>query len=211
MLRVAQNPPIKITREFQRVQERLRSMPRARSMQDIQRSGGVYNDPSSGGRYTGRVQPPSRRMRTYQGGSFVRVSVPDNWREFQGNSAVQFAPEGGYGEQGITHGIMMGVERSSGGSLQQATERYVQSLLQNNPYLRPQTGLTRASVAGKNAYAVTLAGRSPVTGSTEVVTIYTTPMRSGDLFYVAMVVPQDEVYEYNDTFRAILQSIDLNG
>ncbi len=63
-LRVSPNP-IKVTREFQRVQERLRSMPRARSMEEIQRdykgSSGATTNPTSGGRYTSSVQAPSTR------------------------------------------------------------------------------------------------------------------------------------------------------
>src|ERR1043166_665515 len=63
-LNVSPNP-IKVTRDFSRIQERFRAMPRARSMAEIERgapagnsNGGGYN-PTANGRYSSRVEYPS--------------------------------------------------------------------------------------------------------------------------------------------------------
>jgi hypothetical protein len=211
-LRVSSNP-IKVTREFSRVQERLRSMPRARTMAEIERSGqrnGGAGNPTAGGRYTRNVQLPSRSYRTYSSGNWVSVSVPNNWREFSTSSQVTFAPEGAFGDNGITHGAMMGVEQGSG-SLSSYAQEYIEGLAQANSYLRQQGGLQRATLGGRTAYAGQLSGRSPVTGETEVVTVYVTQLRSGEMFWLATVVPQDESYNYNTAFRTMINSVRLGA
>ncbi len=213
MLRVSSNP-IKVTREFSRVKERLQGMPRARSMAEIEKASkgsGSTQSPTTGGRYSNTVQYPSTRMRAYSSGNWIRLNVPNNWREFSGEQIVQFAPEGGYGNEGITHGAMIGIDRSGGANLEQATEDYLNSVLQGNSYLRQRSSFSRTTVAGRSGYTAVLSGRSPVTGRTEIVTVYTTQLRSGDLFYVATVAPEAESSRYSNAFRTMINSIRLNG
>lgn len=210
-LRVSSSP-IKVTREFSRVQERLRGMSRAQTMAEIER--GYKNtsstqSPTSGGRYSDSVQIPSTRTRAYNSGNWIRINVPSNWQEFSGRESVQFAPAGAYGDQGITHGAMIGIVQANG-QLDQATENYVQGLLESNNYLRQRTGFSQTRLAGRQAYTTILSGRSPITGETENVTIYTTQLRNGSLFYVAAVAPQSESYSYNTAFRNMVSSIRLN-
>lgn len=210
-LRVSPNP-IKITRDFSRTQERLRALPRARTMAEIERDqkAGQNTSATAGGNYSRQVPYPSGRYRTYQSGNWIRLNVPNNWREFEGQSEVTFAPEGAYGDQGITRGAMIGLYRSRGGTFAQASEDYINGILQANTYLRQQRGFTRATVAGRQGYATSLAGRSPVTGQNEVVTVYTVPMRSGDILYVAAVSPSAESFRYDSAFNTMIRSIRLN-
>lgn len=210
-LRVSSNP-IKVTQEFARTQERLRAMPRAQSMAEIEKNSqsSSTNTAISNGRYSNNVPMPSSRYRTYQSGNWIRMNVPGNWEEFAGQSDVTFAPQGAYGNQGITHGAMIGLYRSRGGTFNQATQDYVNGILEANPYLRQQSGFSQTRVSGRQAYVTTLTGRSPVTGRDESVVIYTLPMRSGDLFYVAAVAPTSESYRYNNVFRSMVNSIRLN-
>lgn len=211
-LNVSPNP-IKMTQEFARTQERLRAMPRARSMAEIERdykAGQSGSSQTASGRYSNNVPYPSTRYRRYQSGNWIRMNVPSNWQEFSGQSDVTFAPQGAYGNQGITHGAMVGIYRARGGSFDQATQDYVSGILQANPYLRQQSGFSRTTVAGRQAYATVLSGRSPVTGRGESVTVYTLPMRSGDLLYIATVSSTDDAYRYNSAFRTMVNSIRLN-
>ncbi len=210
-LRVSPNP-IKITRDFERIQSRFRSMPPARTMAEIQKQGGGQGteNPTAGGRYTRNVPNPSQRAKEFNEVSWARVWIPDNWREFGNQNAVQFAPDGAYGDQGITHGMMMGVYPSSNGTLRADTEAYVNETLQANQYLRAQTRLTSRSLARRQGLTLQLAGRSPITGDTEVVNIYTTRLRDGSLFYAVTVVPSNQVNVYSNTFQNVLGSIELN-
>ena len=213
-LNVSPNP-IKITREFSRVQERLRSMPRARTMaeiqRDYQRSGGASQSqsPIANGNYSRSVPFPSTRSRVYSNNA-MSVNVPSNWEEFNTSGQVWFAPEGAYGNQGITHGAMIGAARANSNNLAQSTRDYIDQLLQANPYLRRSGTQQRATVAGRTGYATVLSGRSSVTGRIEVVTVYTAHLRSGDLFFVATVSPEEETYRYNSVFRNMVSSIQLN-
>lgn len=214
MLRVSSNP-IKVTREFSRVKERLRSMPRARSMAEIEqeykRTGGsgTGQSPTAGGRYSNSVPYPSTRTRVYNAGNVIQFSVPDNWREFSSTGDVQFAPEGAYGDQGITHGVMAGTSTATG-SLQQATQDYVNVILQGNSYLQQRTGFSRTTIGGRSAYTTVLSGRSPITNRTEVVTVYTTQLRNGSLLYIDTVAPEEDSYQYNAAFRRVVSSVRLN-
>ena len=214
-LNVSRNP-IKITRDFERTQARFRSMPKARTMSEIGKEGGNgegggTQSPTANGRYTATVAVPSTRVRSYTGANWLQISVPSNWLDFASQSDVQFAPEGAYGDQGITRGMMVGV--ISGGQntdLATASDAYLNQLLQGNSYLRQRGQLVQTSVARRQGYTTSMSGRSPVTNRTEVVTIYTTQLRTGELFYAVTVVPDAESYSYNTAFRNVLNSIRLN-
>ncbi len=213
-LRVSNNP-IKITRDFERIQARFRAMPRAKTMAQIEKEaagqqGGETTNPANSGRYSNSVQFPSTRTRAYSGSNWLRLSVPSNWLEFPSQDDVQFAPEGAYGQDGITRGAMVGIFQGRNNDLTSDSETFVSSMLQGNSYLRQRGGLVQTSFAGRQGYSAQLSGRSPITNRTEIVTIYTTQLRNGGLFYIATVVPDEESYNYSNAFRNILSSIRLN-
>ena len=105
----------------------------------------------------------------------------------------------------------MGIEQNNSGSLVNAAQDYISGLAQSNSYLRQQGSLQRASLGGRAAYAGLLSGRSPVTGRTENVTVYVTQLRSGELFWIATVAPQDDSYSYDAAFRTVLNSVRLGA
>ncbi|MBA2380285.1 MAG: M48 family metalloprotease, partial [Blastocatellia bacterium] len=202
LLRVSSNP-IKITAGFERTKYKLASMPPAQTMAQIEQGRGQAGggqSPTAGGRYSTNVQAPSNSRRNYTSGNWIQMSVPSNWREFPTQQSVIFAPEGAYGDQGITHGAMIGLARPSSTNLTQGTQEFVRGLLQGNAHLRQSGGYQNTRLSGRQALATTLSGTSPVTRRVEVVTIYTTQLRNGELFYVAAVAPQNETSRYNNAF-----------
>lgn len=209
LLRVSPNP-IKVTREFERIQAKFRAMPKAKTMAEIEKDAknNSGTNPTAGGKYSQNVPNPSGRYRSYNA-NVVRFNVPDNWKDFGGNSDVTFAPDGAYGDQGITHGAMIGTYPGQG-NLQQDTQDYLKGILEGNQYLRQQNSASRTTINGRNAYVTTLSGRSPVTNRTELVTVYTTQLSNGQLVYFDMVVPENESYSYANTFRGILNSVRFN-
>jgi Zn-dependent protease with chaperone function len=228
MLRV--NGGMRDSRQFAQVQARLRGYPRSRSMEEIARGGQQYPNQGGGNRYPDdrypndnrypddtygrgeRVAYPSTSYRT-QGNNLFRVAVPSNWRALGGDqTSVTYAPEGAYGSQGITHGVMFGTDRERSTNLRQASQQYVSDLLQaqGNQYLRQTGGWRNITVGGRSGLSTTLSGRSPLTGRNEVVTIITTMLSSGDIFYMAAVAPQDEYQIYQRTFSDILNSLQIN-
>jgi beta-barrel assembly-enhancing protease len=226
LLRVSSREVARDSREFQRIQQRLRGGGRAPSMEEIARGQGGYqqdtrypqdnrypqdpNYPQQGGvsgNY-GRVDYPSNRYRQV-GGNVFRMNVPDNWREFGQGNSVMYVPEGAYGNTGITHGVMVGTERMQYNDLNRATQQYVNELLQANPHLRAQGGLRQHSISGRQARQVTLVGRSPVTGRNEIVNTYVTVLRNGDIFYINVVAPQNEYRVFEPAFVQVLRSLQL--
>jgi hypothetical protein len=193
-------------------------------MEEIARSGQRYPNQGGGQQYPDqgqqggvyargeRVAYPSTQYQT-QRTSLFSVAIPSNWRQAGGDQrSVSYAPEGAYGAQGITHGVMFGVGQSQASDLQSAARDVVSSLTQGeNNYLRQTGNFTRTTMDGRSALAATLTGRSPLTGRNERVTIITTALGNGQVLYMAAVAPQNEYATYQRAFNDILRSLQLNG
>lgn len=206
------------TRQFQNVQARLQRLPRAQTMEEIERNaqnnqGQGQNSTIANGRYSRNVPYPSSRMQTYNAGNAIRVNYPNNWEVIsESDSSVMFSPQGAYGRDGITHGALIGGAQANSRNLSQATDEYIDSLLQaaGNEHLRQTSNPYRTTISRREGLATVLSGRSPITGRTEVATVYTTQLRNGGLFYVITVVPENEASRYNNAFRNMLGSIVIN-
>lgn len=213
LLRVS-NTPIKVTRDFQNVQARLREMPKApapRTANGQNNPNAETNSPTASGRYTSRVELPSTRTRNYNASNVISVDVPENWRHFAGGNDVTFAPAGGYGSDGITHGAMLGLAPAdSRTGLRAATQEYVSGLLQGNTYLRQTGNYYNANIDGRQALQTTLSGTSPITGRTELVAVYTSQLRDGSLLFVVAVAPQNEANRYSSAFSSMIGSLRIN-
>ena len=209
------------SREFARIQERLRGYGAAPSMAEIARSGQRYptgeqtgNYPANNNPPSGRVSYPSSRYQSYNifnGG--VQVNVPSNWRQVNDGSSVWFVPEGAYGSvngQAVyTHGASFGVAQTNNRNLQSATEEFINSLAQGNNSLRMNGGYQRTTLSGRNALFTTLSNVNESTGRPESVRVITTQLRNGQLFYMIAVAPQNE-RGYENAFQTIMQSVRIN-
>jgi beta-barrel assembly-enhancing protease len=214
------------SRDFARVQERLRGFQAAPSMAEIARSGQRYpvgeNTGNTGntGNYpdrlpAGRVEYPSSRYQNvsiFNGG--VRVNVPSNWRQVtEGGSSVWFAPEGGYGQYNgqavFTHGANFGVAQTNNRQLQRATDELLNSLAQGNSRLRRTGGYQRTTIDGHNALWSTLSNVNEATGQAESIRLITTQLSNGQLFYMIAVQPQNE-RNFESAFQNMLRSLRIN-
>lgn len=211
---------IHTTAEFRRIQERLHGFPPAPSMQDIARSGQRYPDQNGNNNYpsnspTGRVSYPSTRYRSYSEFGAVTLSIPDNWRELADQGGVWFAPEGAYGSANgqtvYTHGVNVGTTQTRSRNLQQSTDELISNFEQSSPNLRARGGYQRVYLDGRNALLISLSNMNEANGRPEVITVTTTQLRNGDLFFVITVNPENETNAYQNAFANILRSIRLNG
>ncbi len=208
--------PIKNTPGFEQTKRRLSSMPRAKSMAELEKqgktggSGNTGNSPILTGTYKNSIELPSRSYKTYNGGNFLQMSVPNNWKEMSDSDEIFFVPEGAYGKDGITHGTLIGLYSPSSRDLTTANNAYIQSLLEGNSYLRRQGSSTSTNMAGRAAIATVLRGTSPVTGRVEIVTIHTVMISDGRLFFFAGVSPESDSVTYNRTFSTMRGSIRMN-
>ncbi|MBC7795564.1 MAG: M48 family metalloprotease [Pyrinomonadaceae bacterium] len=212
LLRVSGNP-IGVTNEFTATKQRLGSLPA--NAGGTGTGNGTGNGSGAGvgagGNYSRTVQTPSTSYKTANIENVVSLSVPNNWQQLSGNGDVTFAPSGAFGDSGITHGALVGVQASQARTdLQTLTQNYISGLLQSNNYLRQQTNYSRTTLSGRNALATTLSGTSPITGRAETVTIYTTQLRNGGLLFVATVAPEAESGNYNRAFNQIVRSLQVN-
>ncbi|HEV8368169.1 MAG TPA: M48 family metalloprotease [Pyrinomonadaceae bacterium] len=211
--------PVRDTREFARVQERLRSLPRAQSMSEIARSGQRYPTGESTGNYpnnvpSGRVEYPSSRFQTYRILNGVQVSVPNNWRQIGESNSVWFVPEGGYGQYNgqavFTHGVNFGVAQTSNRNLQRATDEFVNSLAQGNNNLRASSGYQRTTLGGRTALWTSLGNTNEATGRPENIRLITTQLSNGQLFYMIAVAPQNE-RNFENAFQSVANSVRINN
>ena len=175
-------------------------------------------DPSAGKRTNvpsisnGRIEPPSSSYQAFNKGAFT-VSVPENWREIEGQqNGTWFAPNGAYGAANgqtvFTHAVNLGVVQTRSKDAQQATDEFVKGITGGN--LRARGGYERMDVDGRQGRLITFDNVNEATGRAELVNILTTQLKNGDLFYMIAVSPTDEYKNYQNTFLAILRSVRLN-
>jgi hypothetical protein len=208
--------PVRDTRSFQQVQARLRQMSPAPTAEQAAKNPGNRPTGTSGRETsmpTGRVESPSTRFRTYTEGNMFKVSVPSNWREIQGQSAVTFAPEGAYGQANgqsvFTHGVEIGAARNETHDLQTSTNELLEALGQSNPGLRPTSAAERVTLGGRAGLRTVLANNQSATGQPEAIVVFTTQLRDGNLFYAIAVAPQNDFNAYRGVFDKVVRSIQL--
>ena len=207
------------TGEFQNVQARLRGMPPAYTAEQIAKGQAKSSPPQSSRTSTAttglNVPPPSSQYRTSSPFSFVRLNLPSNWTEVSGgDTGITYAPQGGYREadgrlEGVTHGFQVGVAKGSG-NLQQDTDQLVAAFAQSNPQLRRQEGYSRETIGGRNGVRTTLSNQSDITGQPEFISLATTRLNDGRMLFMVGVAPQRDAGTYNDVFRRVRQSLQLN-
>ena len=144
----------------------------------------------------------------------MRVSVPSNWQQLSESSSVWFSPQGAYGQyQNLavyTHGVNFGLGQTQSRNLQQATQEFLSSLTQGNANLRQRSSLVRTTVAGRNGLTATLTNTNEATGKPEAITLITTQLRDGQLFYMITVAPENESGSYQAAFRNVFRSLQIN-
>ena len=217
MLRV--NAGMRDSRDFARIQERLGRYGAAPTMAEIARSGQRYPAGDNTSNYpnnppSGRVEYPSSRYQNvaiFNGG--VRATVPSNWRQINDQNSVWFVPEGGYGQYNgqpvYTHGASFGVAQTNSTNLQRATQELINGLAQGNNRLRTSGGYQRTTLSGRTALFTTLSNVNEATGRPETVRLITTQLRSGQVFYMVAVAPQNE-RNFDNAFETILRSVRIN-
>jgi hypothetical protein len=207
--------PQRDTKGFEQVQAHLKRLPPAPTTEEATRTAGNTRAPGNSEPPRGNVEPPSSRYTKYTEGNLFQVSVPSNWRELQGGSAVTFAPQGAYGaingQSIFTHGVEIGMARNETHDLQTATEELIGSLSRGNPDLRRVSGYDRASVGNRNGLHAVLSNTSEATRQPEIIELFTTLRRDGSLFYMIGVAPRDASDVYSSTFQRVARSIQING
>ena len=220
-LQVAANP-IKVTPGFQSTQQLISGNSGYRGNRGSRNAQNNYptngnNYPTNGNNYPsatgGRVALPSSRYRTYDKGNFT-VNIPDNWSEVSNQNGLWYAPRGAYGSSNgqtvFTHAVTLGAVQTQSRNLQQATTEFVNSLTRSSNNMRARGSYQRMDIDGRFGEAITFDNVNEATQRAEVISVVTTQLRSGELFYLIAISPADEYSTYQSTFLAILRSLRLN-
>jgi hypothetical protein len=212
MLRVQGNAD---TGQFRTVQQRLGGMPPALTAEQV-----AANQKNRSGRGSStvshrpvNVEPPSAQERTYQAGKVLRITVPSNWRQSNGE-VLTYAPEGGFYSDGrggtsFTHGVQVGVAQGGSNNLQRDTDALLQSFAKSNPNLR-NTGSRRETLGGRTGLTTFLSNVSDATQEQEAIAVSTTYLRDGNVLFLVGVSPRDENPAYEAAFRRIRRSLQIS-
>jgi hypothetical protein len=97
------------------------------------------------------------------------------------------------------------------GTLEDATDDLVRTILDANEYLRTETGSARSeTIDGAQAFRVRLSGTSPVTGQQEQVTVYTRGLTDGHVIYILGVVPGSLAGDFDPVFQRMVRTLSVN-
>jgi hypothetical protein len=100
---------------------------------------------------------------------------------------------------------------SGRGTLDQATNDLVNELNRANPHLRVVAGsMKRQTLDEARAISVVLAGRSPVTGADERVTVFTRELPDRHVLYALFVAPAQDYTALSRTFQEMVSSLRVN-
>jgi hypothetical protein len=195
-------------------------------------TGGSTGASSGGSVPVGTIAQPSTRMRSFRHRSgFFDIQYPENWRvaESSGYGAT-FLPEGGAvrtssGQDILVYGVVINhYEPFSGspgdvyrqpvrgqGTLEQATNDLVNQLAQANPHLRIVSNSTRRqTIDNGRALSVVLAGRSPVTGQDERVTVFTRELPDSHVVYALFIAPARDYSALANSFQRMISTLRIN-
>jgi hypothetical protein len=205
--------PIRTTREFQQLQAHLKQLPPAPTTEQATRGKKTGRTGTTGGGLpSGHVDPPSSSFQTYTEGNIFRISVPSNWHELPGGSAVTFAPEGAYGEANgqsvFTHGVEVGSSRNETHDLQTATDELIAALASGNPQLSRPSQYDRVKVGGRSGLRAVMSNTSSLDESENVV-LFTAQLHDGSLFHAVAVAPVADFQSYSRIFDRVIASIQL--
>ncbi len=190
--------------------------------------------PAAAGNVTLSIPAPSARLASYsQPSGIFTISYPANWRPATSSGvAVTLAPPAGIvtttdGVQHVAYGVIInhyapfgssatGTYTPQGttartGTLEEATNDLVRTILQSNPYLQAEQGSARPeTIAGARGYSMLLSGTSPLTGQPEQVTLFTRALTDGHVIYALGVTPTANAAGMNRALVRMMRTLAVN-
>ena len=202
-------------RAFEPIKASFASLPAAKKMAEVEKggSGGSGGETNQSVGTPGQPVPaPSAQFRQISGGKIFQASVPSNWTALNSKSSIKVVPQNGYGElKGqmiFSHGVEFGVVKASSRDLQQATNEWLKAIAEGNPELKLAGQQQQVRISQRSGLATPLVNPSPL-GGNEHISLYTTFLSDGTLFYYLTIAQEKDAQAFQDTFRQIGQSIKL--
>jgi predicted Zn-dependent protease len=155
---------------------------------------------------------PSGGMRTQNFGPFS-MAVPSNWQAGQSqDGGYLIAPQAGVSGNSIAYGVMVqGVQPQQRMSLDEATDKIVQGLVQGNEGASVNGSPQRTNVNGADARSVTIRALSPleVSGGKQVPErdwVVTMDGGNNTIIYAVFTAPEQDFAALKPTFEDMLRS-----
>jgi beta-barrel assembly-enhancing protease len=200
------------TSQFTPMKAKFASLPPAKTMAELAQRAEPSGNASSVGTPGQPVPAPSAQFRDISGGGIFQASVPDNWTGLSSSNSIRLVPQNGYGQLNgqtvFTHGVEFGVARAASRDLREATNTWLKAVAQSNPNLHLAGEQQMLKMSQRTALGTPLTNSSPLGGS-ELISVYTTFLADGNLFYYLTLVPESEAQNYTQAFQRIGQSIRL--
>src|SRR5712664_1958480 len=155
--------------------------------------------------------PPSSNFVDYQASGYA-LKIPGNWKKYEDNGSVTFAPDGGISQSGsLAYGMIVSVNQAqtdvSEHALDNATQALIQELAKTNPGLKVTREPGRVQLNGQPGLSTYLSNDSPA-GGLETDWLITVLQPQGLLSFLC-VAPQVSYPQYEKTFTAVLDSVRL--
>jgi len=227
------------TTQFQPMKTQFASLPPAKSMADLAKAKGGGNggnggnaghlnsaggDSGGGGNAGGApavesvgtpgqpVPRPTTQYRDIAGGKIFQASVPADWTPIPSKASIKVIPQNGYGNMNgqtvFNYGVEFGIAQANSRDLQEATNTWLNAIGQANPDLKLGGEQQMMKISQRSAIGTPLVNPSAL-GGQERISVYTTFLSNGALFYYLTVVPEQDAQAFSETFRHIGQSIRL--
>jgi hypothetical protein len=198
---------------FKPTKTALASLPPAKTMAELAKAKGGGATASSVGTPGQPVPAPAADYRDLSGGKVFQASVPSNWTTLASDTAIKAVPQNGYGplkggENVFTHGVEFGVAKATAKDLREATNAWLKAIAQGNPELKLAGSQESVQISQRAGLATPLINPSPL-GGQERITLYTTFLSSGNLFYYMTIVPEKDAGTYQEAFKRVGTSIRL--
>jgi beta-barrel assembly-enhancing protease len=155
--------------------------------------------------------PPSSNFVDYQASGYA-LKIPGNWKKYEDNGSVTFAPDGGISQKGgLAYGMIVSVNQvqadASEHALENATQALIQELAKTNAGLKVTREPERVQLNGQPGLSTYLSNDSPA-GGQETDWLVTVLQPQGLVSFLC-VAPKAAYPEYEKTFTAVLDSVRL--
>jgi Zn-dependent protease with chaperone function len=158
------------------------------------------------------VPRPSAEYQSISGGKVFQAEVPSNWTRMSTSNSIRSVPENGYGQLNgqmvFSHGVEFGIAQAGTRDLREATNTWLKAVAQNNPELRLAGEQQMLKISQRGALGTPLVNASQL-GGNEMVSLYTTLLVDGTLFYYLTIVPEKDAATFQEAFDRIGKSIRL--
>lgn len=155
---------------------------------------------------------PSGHLTRHESQGFT-IYYPDNWKVAGDSNMTIIAPPSAQGQNGIAYGVIIGNQASGGGSLDDATQKLAQGMVQENPGMKISSEAKNIDVNGTQGRTLELSGKSPLTENGQPLPerdwLVTLPRPQGGLFYVVFVSPERDFNQLHPTYQKMLDSLQL--